>query len=86
MVYVDNMRAPYGRMIMCHMISDSTAELLAMADRIGVARRWRQDPDTPREHFDICLSKRDLVIRAGATVLSRSDLVRRMIARSRTRV
>ena len=78
MVYVDNMRAPYGRMIMCHMIADSTAELLAMADQIGVQRRWLQDPDSPREHFDICLSKRDQAIRAGAKVLSQRDLVKRI--------
>ena len=41
-VYVDNMQAQFGRMKMCHMIADSTEELLAMADRIGVARKWIQ--------------------------------------------
>ena len=59
-VYVDDMRAPFGRMIMCHMIADSTAELLNMADRIGVARRWIQHRGTVREHFDIARSKRAL--------------------------
>jgi len=65
-VYVDNMRAPFGRMLMCHMIADSTEELLAMADRIGVARRWLQHAGTPHEHFDIALSKRALAVVAGA--------------------
>ena len=51
-VYVDNMRAPYRRMIMCHMIADTEAELHAMADSIGVARKWYQG-----DHYDICLAK-----------------------------
>lgn len=65
-VYVDDMRAPFGRLILCHMIADTTDELLAMADRIGVARKWIQKPNTPDEHFDIALSKRALAVAAGA--------------------
>lgn len=55
-VYVDDMRVPFGRLIMCHMWGDSRDELFAMADRIGVARKWFQN--TSWEHFDISLSKR----------------------------
>ena len=65
-VYVDDMRAPFGRMLMCHMLADTTEELLAMADRIGVARKWIQYPGTTREHFDIALGKRALAVAAGA--------------------
>lgn len=65
-VYVDDMRASVGRLIMCHMIADTDEELHAMADRIGVARRWHQKPDTPRSHYDIALSKRALAVTAGA--------------------
>lgn len=53
-------------MLMCHMVADTREELLAMADRIGVARKWIQSPGTPREHFDICKSKRILAVAAGA--------------------
>lgn len=69
-VYVDDMRAQFGRMVMCHMIADTTDELLAMADRIGVARKWIQKPNTPDEHFDISLGKRALAIRYGAIAIT----------------
>lgn len=65
-VYVDDMRAPFGRMVMCHMIADSAEELNAMADTIGVARRWIQKPGTPREHYDVCLGARAKAVAAGA--------------------
>jgi hypothetical protein len=65
-VYVDDMRAPFGRMVMCHMIADSTEELNAMADRIGVARRWIQSAGTHREHYDVCKEKRALAVQHGA--------------------
>lgn len=65
--YVDDMRAPYGRLIMCHMIADTDEELHAMAARIGVSRRWWQaPPKVSHSHYDICLSKRSLAIAAGA--------------------
>lgn len=66
MVYVDSFNAPFGRMVMSHMMADTTAELLDMADRIGVARKWIQNPGTVYEHFDICLSKKKQAIRLGA--------------------
>jgi hypothetical protein len=65
-VYVDNMAAPYGRMIMCHMIADTEAELDQMAAFIGVAKKWHQHAGTPQSHYDICLSKRRIAIAAGA--------------------
>lgn len=65
-VFVDDMRAPFGRMIMCHMIADTHSELLSMARKIGVNLKWIQKPNTPDEHFDISLGKRALAIRYGA--------------------
>ena len=68
-VYVDDVRHPYGRMVMCHMWADTLEELLAMADRIGVQRRWLQQP--PRAswvHFDISLAKKAKAIEAGAVL------------------
>ena len=68
-VYVDNMRAKYGRMLMCHMIADSTDELHAMAQRIGIARRWYQG-----DHYDICLSKREIAVKNGAVEVTLREL------------
>ena len=69
-VYVDDMRARFGRMIMCHMIADTSDELHAMARCIGVARRWCQYAGTSREHYDVCLSKRRIAVDAGAVEIT----------------
>ncbi|NSX15011.1 DUF4031 domain-containing protein [Cupriavidus taiwanensis] len=74
-VYVDDMEASYGRMVMCHMLADTTAELLAMADKIGVARKWIQKAGTHHEHFDIAKSKRALAVQHGAIEIDRQGLV-----------
>jgi len=77
-VYVDSMKAKYGRMKMCHMIADSEEALHCMAARIGVKRKWFQG-----DHYDICLSKRELAISEGAVEItwmqaSAMHLVRRI--------
>lgn len=81
-VYVDDMRWPFGRLVMCHMIADSSEELLAMADTIGVKRRWIQKPGTRREHFDICLSKRAAAVKAGAIEITWRDYARQIDERA----
>ena len=80
-VYVDDMRARLGRMVMCHMLADSTAELLSMADLIGVDRRWLQKAGTPHEHFDIALSKRAAAVAAGAREVTMAEVGEMLIAR-----
>lgn len=70
-VYVDDMRAGFGRMVMCHMLADTDDELHAMAAQIGVARRWWQSPEkTSGSHYDIALSKKALAIAAGAVQIT----------------
>lgn len=85
-VYVDDMKAKYGRMIMCHMLADTTAELLAMADRIGVQRKWLQHAGTAKEHFDIAVSKRGLAVAAGAVQISWREAGLMTAVRARTGV
>lgn len=66
---------------MCHMIADSTEELLAMVDKIGVARKWIQYPGTWKEHFDIAKSKRQLALQFGAQAISMRELSVKLQAR-----
>lgn len=73
-VYVDDMRARFGRMVMCHMVADSDQELHAMAAAIGVARRWHQKPGTAHSHYDIALSKRAQAVAKGAIEVTQRQL------------
>jgi hypothetical protein len=62
-VYVDDMRAGFGRMVMCHMVADTHRELVEMADKIGVQRKWIQKPGTRYEHFDVALAAKAKAIK-----------------------
>lgn len=73
-VYVDNFRAKFGRMFMCHMVADTTAELVEMAAKIGVRAKWIQDRGENREHFDVCLSARKKAVEAGAIEINMREL------------
>ncbi len=76
-VYVDEPIWPFGRMMMCHMIADNLDSLNAMADRIGVARKWFQDkPGHP--HYDICKANRALAIKLGAVEITSQELVKKL--------
>lgn len=73
-VFVDKMKAQFGRMKMSHCIATTDAELHAMMEKIGVARRWCQYEGTYRVHYDICLAKRALAVQAGAIEISNREL------------
>jgi hypothetical protein len=73
-VYVDDMRAKFGRMVLCHMLADTDEELHAMAARIGMKPEWHQKPGTIKSHYDISLSKRKLAIYFGAVEINRSQV------------
>ena len=81
-MYVDDMPAPYGRMILCHMVADTDAELREMARRISVDERWHQG-----DHFDICRSKRAIAVQLGAVEVTRQQLgAMRILHRRRRRL
>lgn len=73
-VYVDDAVNGYGRMRMCHMLGDTLEELHAMADKIGIQRKWFQGhASTP--HYDICKAKRALAVSHGAVEVDRRQIV-----------
>lgn len=74
-VYVDDADIPYMGMLMSHMWADTLEELLDMADKIGVRRKWIQGHPTLSMlryrkaswvHFDIAKGKKLLAIHHGA--------------------
>lgn len=74
-VYVDASMHKYGRMVMCHMLADTSEELFEMALRIGVSVRHVQHAGTPKEHFDICKEMRQRAVVLGAKPLGRREMV-----------
>lgn len=72
-VYVDNMylnpMGRFGRMKMSHMIATSEKELHAMAQNIGIRRRWYQG-----DHYDISKGKRRLAVEAGAVEVNMKEM------------
>lgn len=82
MVYIDNARIRFGRMLMNHMLADTAEELHAMADTIGIKRiHYQRDASTP--HYDVCVSKRELAIEAGAKPLNSKKQVVAVLQRLR---
>lgn len=75
-VYVDRATNGFGRMVMCHMIADTPEELHAMADAIGMQRRWYQEPPKASFwHYDIAKGKREAAVAAGAIDCDRNTFV-----------
>lgn len=63
---------------MCHMFSPDLGELHAMASRIGIQRRWFQNPLTMRvswPHYDIDVASRTIALGFGAIACDRYQTV-----------
>ena len=69
-VYVDHARNRYGRMLLNHMMADTTDELLEMVSRLGLSAQ-----DRHHDHFDVCEAKRRKAIALGALPVRSGDLV-----------
>lgn len=76
MIYVDDMKAPFKGMIMCHLLADTHQELLEIANQLGLSREWIQRQGEVYEHFDISLTKRKAAILLGAQEITKHELVK----------
>ncbi len=77
-VYVDSAIHPLRDRLMCHMFAPDLAELHAMAERIGIQRRWFQDPSIMRvswPHYDIDTERRSLALGLGAIACDKYQTV-----------
>lgn len=74
-VYVDGERNRLGRMLMCHMVADTVAELHDMAQRLELKREWFQVSRNGMPHYDICQSKRAAAVLLGASEINRRELL-----------
>lgn len=72
-VYVDDMykypMGQFGRMKMSHMIADAAEELHAMAQAIGIARKWYQG-----DHYDVAMAAREKAVAKGAVPVTLKTL------------
>ncbi len=79
MIYVDdmvnNLWKIRGRIVKnCHMWSDkNTEELLEIAEKIGLKKKWLQTSRRGLIHFDLVVSKREKAIKLGAVPLDRRE-------------
>lgn len=76
MILVDPPTWPGWGRTWSHLVSDSSlAELHEFAQRVGLPRRLFDE-----DHYDVPVERYDDVVAAGASEVSGSDLIRRLIA------
>lgn len=76
MILVDPPTWPGWGRTWSHLVSESSlAELHEFAQRVGLPRRLFDE-----DHYDVPVERYDEVVAAGATEVSGSDLIRRLIA------
>lgn len=76
MILIDPPTWPGWGRTWSHLVSDSSlAELHEFAQRVGLPRRLFDE-----DHYDVPVERYDEVVAAGATEVSGSDLIRRLIA------
>ena len=76
MLYVDNMKIPFGRMKMNHLVADSHKELVQATVNLGISTKHIQHLGEAKEHLDVCMSKRKIAIRdLGAKEITGRELV-----------
>ena len=74
-LYVDHARQPYRRMLMSHLLADTSEEIKQAETMLGLPPNSVQYPGTPKEHLDISESKRAFAVRMGAVEVTSKQLV-----------
>jgi hypothetical protein len=69
----------------CHLLADTPDELHAMADRIGMPRRFFQDHPS-RWHYDLPAHLRLLAVEYGAREMSTREVAQLLRARRSRRI
>lgn len=84
-VYVDKL-SDWGwrHGLSCHMIADSTRELMEFAVMIGLRPEWFQPKSSP--HFDLTKEAREEAVRRGAVELERREFVAKLRELRRNRL
>ena len=82
-VYVDDPVWKWRGTRWCHLTADSTDELNAFADRLGLRRGWLQcKPGRPwHDHYDIPSDAREKAIALGALPLTMREMGERQARR-----
>lgn len=72
MIYVDRPRAyAHKRKKYCHLMADCLEELHEFAASLGIKRHWFD-----KDHYDIREHEFELVVNAGAIVVSSRELIK----------
>ena len=74
-LYVDHARLPYRRMLMSHLLADTSEELKQAEKLLGLPTNSVQHLGTPKEHLDISESKRAIAINMGAIEVTSKHLI-----------
>ena len=82
-VYVDDVRIRWRGRDWSHLTADTTEELHAFAERLGVPRRgFHHNPERPwKDHYDLPEWKREEAIELGAQAITRREATARMRAK-----
>lgn len=85
--YVDSLKAQGWKLrgrdtLSCHLIADTAIELHAVAEAIGMKRKWFQGPPSKRclPHYDLTAKRRAQALELGAQALERRPFVTKLRA------
>ena len=74
-LYVDHARLPYRRMLMSHLLADTSEEIKQAEKLLGLPANSVQYLGTPKEHLDVSESKRVIAVKMGAIEVTSKYLI-----------